>query len=267
MISMEDLTPAQKQWLHSWNMKDIDTHHFLRALTHPSYHAIDPSAQDYERYEFLGDAVIELITTELIFSSEDSLTEGEMTRGRIKLVKNNYLSQIFDLIQLSEVIRTATPYIPTMKDKANFVEALFGAFFISRGYEVCKQFWEKINKDLDIPFETSMLSEEKIHPKIRDRKKDLENLYSNLELTPKDPITTLQELCLKNKTRLPRYTLVRRRGPDHLPVYIYEVTATPVPNIINQSFSAVGMGASKQKAKYIAASKFCELIFLPYVPE
>jgi ribonuclease-3 len=262
---MNELTEKQKTWLDVWDLS-IEIHHLLIAITHPSYHAIDPNATDYERYEFLGDAVLDLLAAELLFTSVNLLSEGEMTRGRTKLVKNEHLAQIFDILHLEDIIITAKYYQPSMKDKANFVEALFGALFISNGYVACKILWGKINQDLEYPFGKSMLSVDHIHPKIRNKKEELEALYKQLDLVPKDPISILQELCLKNKKNLPKYKLIRRRGPDHRPFYEYEVTASPFQTILMESLSTIGNGNSKQKAKFDAAAKFCEMIYLPYTP-
>ncbi len=266
MVLMDSLTQDQLNWLKQWDL-EIEIHHFLVAITHPSYHAIDPSATDYERYEFLGDSVLDLLAAELLFSSKDSLSEGEMTRGRTKLVKNEHLAETYDFLHLQDIIITATHYAPTMKDKANFVEALFGALFLSKGYATCKTLWGKINQHIDFPLGRTTISEDHLHPKIRDRKNDLETLYGDLELIPKDPITTLQELCLKNKKPLPKYKLIQRRGPDHHPHFAYQVTVTPFQKILNEDIVAIGRGNSKQKAKFAAAAKLCEMIYLPYISE
>ncbi len=65
---MDELTPFHKNWLQSWNL-EIEVNHFFIAITHPSYHAIDPTATDYERYEFLGDACLDLLAAEQLFNS------------------------------------------------------------------------------------------------------------------------------------------------------------------------------------------------------
>ncbi len=266
MILMDSFTQDQLIWLNNWEL-EIELSHFLVAITHPSYHAIDPTAIDYERYEFLGDAVLDLLSAELLFMSKDALSEGEMTRGRTKLVKNEHLAEIYNFLHLQEIIITAVHYVPTMKDKANFVEALFGALFTSKGYSPCKVLWGKINQHLDFSLGKSTVSEDHLHPKIRDRKNEFESLYSELDLIPKDPITTLQELCLKNKKSLPKYKLIKRRGPDHHPHFAYQVTVSPFQNILNENIIAIGKGTSKQKAKFAAAAKLCEMIYLPYIPE
>lgn len=266
MKVMDSLTQDQLNWLNQWDL-EIEIHHFLVAITHPSYHAIDPNATDYERYEFLGDSVLDLLAAELLFKSKGALSEGEMTRGRTKLVKNEHLAESYDFLHLQDIIITATHYTPTMKDKANFVEALFGALFLSKGYATCKTLWGKINQHIDFPLGKTTISEDHLHPKIRDRKNDIETLYGDLELIPKDPITTLQELCLKNKKPLPKYKLIRRRGPDHQPQFAYQVTVTPFQKILNEDIVAIGRGNSKQKAKFAAAAKLCEMIYLPYISQ
>jgi ribonuclease III len=262
---MESFTREQLDWLKHWDL-EIEPAYFLIAITHPSYHTIDPAATDYERYEFLGDSVIDLLAAEMLFSSYDTLSEGEMTRGRTKLVKNKHLAEIYDFLHLEDIIMTAMHYTPSMKDKANFVEALFGALFLSKGYDPCKILWNKINVHLDFSLGKTTLSEDHLHPKIRERKRELEAFYKDLSLIPKDPITTLQELCLKNKKPLPKYKLIQRRGPDHKPFYTYEVIVSPIKHILDEQIIAIGRGTSKQKAKFDAAAKCCEMLYLPYTP-
>jgi ribonuclease-3 len=262
---MESFTREQLQWLRQWNL-EIELPHFLISLTHPSYHTIDPNATDYERYEFLGDSVIDLLAAELLFTSNDALSEGEMTRGRTKLVKNKHLAEIYDFLHLEDIIMTAKHYIPSMKDKANFVEALFGAIFLSKGYNACKDFWYKINMHLNLPLRKIPVSEDHLHPKLRGRNLELNRLYEELCLIPKDPITTLQELCLKNNKSLPKYKLIQRRGPDHRPQFAYQVIIPPIKNLLDEEIIAIGKGTSKQKAKFAAAAKLCEMIYLPYIP-
>ena len=173
------------------------------------------------------------------------------------------LARFFDILQLETVIITALHYQPTIKDKANFVEALFGGLFISKGYSACKTLWLKMNQNLDLPRPTT-LHEEGVPPKIRERKDEILRLYRDLEIISKDPISTLQELCLKNKRNLPKYKILQRRGPDHRPNYKYQVTVIPFPSILNEEIHAEGSGSSKQKAKFAAAAKLCDMIYLSY---
>ncbi|MBN2154607.1 MAG: ribonuclease III family protein [Candidatus Lokiarchaeota archaeon] len=262
---MDEISSAQKQWIDEWEI-EIDPPHFLIAATHPSYHAIDPTATDYERFEFVGDACLDLLVAEFLYNSDMAMTEGEMTRRRTKMVKNDQLAQLFDILQLQQVIITAPNYHPSIKDKANFVEALFGGIFLANGYESCKKLWNKLKYRMGNKQNVPSLSEDEIHPKIRNEKEHLKKLYRQLGLIPKDPITILQELSLKNKNPLPKYKLLQRRGPDHHPLFAYQVSISPFQNIVKEEISAIGTGSSKQKAKFDAAAKLCEKIYLPFIP-
>lgn len=115
-------------WLKSFKLSDIDLTIIITAFTHPSHKGLDPNAEDYERLEFLGDAVLDLVTAEeLIKASREK--EGLLTEHRKQIVNNEYLAQIFDRLKIKSFIRTAVNYTPSIKDKANFLEAFLEPFF------------------------------------------------------------------------------------------------------------------------------------------
>ncbi len=105
---------------------------------------------DNERLEFLGDAVLETIVSDIIYNHFAQMPEGLMTTVRSKLVKRDTLNNIGINIGLGQ-------FIKGKKDRAcrniygNAVEALVGAVFLDRGYETCKEFvCKKLYADIDL---------------------------------------------------------------------------------------------------------------------
>ena len=93
------------KWLKKWGIH-LPYDVFDEAMTHPVYKNIEPDAKDYERFEFLGDAVLDLLTADYLFNLEKKYTEGIMTQKRSRMVNNEYLSEIFDKLGLKKFIRT-----------------------------------------------------------------------------------------------------------------------------------------------------------------
>jgi len=150
MIEMSDIEKQKYlNWLQTLNIADVDIQKIITAFTHPSYKGMVPNIEDYERFEFLGDAVLELISAEeLVINFQ--LSEGAMTEKRKQMVNNDYLSQVFDRLKIQPLIRTAMNYTPSVKDKANFVEALFGAVYLDKKYDACKVLWDTIQTKMGI---------------------------------------------------------------------------------------------------------------------
>jgi len=77
----------------------------VEALTHSSFTAENPGAESYERLEFLGDAVLELVTTELIFTAMEGEPEGPMTKVRASMVDEVTLAEVAHSWKLDEAVR------------------------------------------------------------------------------------------------------------------------------------------------------------------
>ncbi|MEN3041034.1 MAG: ribonuclease III [Bacteroidia bacterium] len=95
----------------------------------------------YERLEFLGDAILQLIVTDYIFRHYPHFDEGEMTELRAKVVNTEFLVEIAQRLSLSKLIRTEASALPKRQDYlADMVEALIGAVYMDLGYEAARQF-------------------------------------------------------------------------------------------------------------------------------
>ena len=115
------------------------------ALTHRSYLNENPSCGKFhnERLEFLGDAVLELAVTEILFLKYPKMPEGELTSIRAALVNYQMLAEVAKTIGLGEVVLLSKG---EAKDTgrarevilANALEALLGALYLDSGYEITK---------------------------------------------------------------------------------------------------------------------------------
>ncbi len=97
--------------------------------------------QSYERLEFLGDAVLQLVVTDYIFRHYPHFDEGEMTELRAKVVNTEHLVEIAQRLMLLQFIPTPPQALPKRPDYlADIVEALIGAIYMDRGYSSAKRF-------------------------------------------------------------------------------------------------------------------------------
>ena len=247
--------------LQTLNIPDLDLEKLITAFTHPSYKGMVPYAEDYERFEFLGDAVINLISAEDLVKNQQ-LSEGAMTEKRMQLVNNEYLSQIFDLLQFYPLIRTALQYTPSNKDKANFVEALFGAIFLDKDYKECKKVWEyiqiKMESNIKITSSKTISVEEQLNIE------KLKQLYKEYGLITKNAKSMLQELCQKQNLPIPEYELIGRTGLDHDPTFEVRISAQVFNREPIMVYTAIGVAKSKKSAEIKAAENLCNKIYLEY---
>lgn len=197
------------------------------ALTHRSFLNENPAWPTFhnERLEFLGDAVLELSVTELLFHKLPDYDEGRLTSIRAALVNHQMLAQIAAKIGLDKYIylsRGEAKGTPKAKEVilGNAVEALIGAIYLDQGYETAKHFVARF----------ILVNLERI---IR------EKLY-------RDPKNFLQELIQEKKKITPSYEVLEESGPDHQRIFTVGV-------YFDKTLIAKGKGTSKQEAEREAA--------------
>ncbi len=182
-----------KLWMKEHQIETIDLNLIKDALTHSSYKGMGYNVRDNERLEFLGDAVLDLVLADRLIKNP-KLSEGQMTEIRKANVNNEYLSIIYNILKIEDIIRTANDFNVSDKVKAGFVEALFGVVFLNKGYERCNELWNEI------------IAKTHIDDIIINRK------YSN-------PKGTLIELFQKHNLEPPVFKTVKIGGHDHSPVF------------------------------------------------
>lgn len=203
------------------------------ALTHPSFAAESPGGEDYERLEFLGDAVLQLAVTHHLYETRPDMSEGQMAKVRAAVVSRPALAGIARDLGIPDAVLLGRGEETTggrEKDSilADVVEALLGALFLEAGYEeteaVILDRWE------------ALVDERAATPGQRDYK------------------TRLQELLAQRRV-LPEYR-VEVTGPDHARVYeaVVEVEGRELGR---------GMGTSKKRAEQEAARLALETLAHP----
>ena len=196
----------------------------LQALTHSSYanERVIRSTGDYERLEFLGDAVLELCTSEFLYEGYPDKREGWLTRRRASLVNEKALAYCARKLSLQEYIRFGKGEISISGRKrdsivADVSEAIIGAIYLDGGFDAARDFVRR--------FALSDIEERDL---IIDAK------------------TTLQELVQGRFQKDISYRFVSEEGPEHDKTFTMEV-------LLDDEVMGTGSGHSKKDAEQEAA--------------
>ena len=198
---------------------------YEQALTHPSYNGdANTKHQDYEKLEFMGDAVLGYVTADLVYKNRPELSEGNLTKLRSVLVSTKPLAAYARKINLHEYIRighSITMEQVKQSDKIleNVLEALIGA----------------INLDAGLKYAYRLINSLLI--------KDIQN-YDVDDLT--DYKSKLQEEIQAEHRDAVQYVTVETSGPAHDRTFKVQV-------LYNGIVLGVGEGKSKKKAEEMAA--------------
>ncbi len=197
------------------------------ALTHSSYLNEHPNedVKDYERLEFLGDAVLDFITGEMLFVRFPELSEGELTRLRSALVRMEALAELARALDLGTFIRMGKGEARNggrarISTLCRVFEALVGAIYLDQGLDRVREFV--------IPRLTAMQHQV---------------LQAALA---KDARSRLQEWSQAEFSLTPTYHVLSVDGPDHERQYMVEVR-------VNEKHVANGTGKSILHASQEAA--------------
>lgn len=197
------------------------------ALTHRSYVNEHPRwpVPNNERLEYLGDAVLELVVTEYLYAKYPDFQEGKMTSLRAALVNHIILSKIAKDISLQKFImlsRGEAKDTGRARDVilANAIEAVLGAVYLDRGYEISK----KLINDIVLT-------------------KLPEVMEKGLE---RDSKSVLQEIVQEKMKLTPSYRVLEETGPDHNKEFLVAV-------LFGDELIEKGRGNSKQEGEYRAA--------------
>lgn len=210
--------------------KNIDL--LITAFTHRSYvNEHRKTAKEHnERLEFLGDAVLELVSTEYLFGNY-SEPEGILTNWRSALVRTESISaaasrcEFEPLLRLSRGEKRGTDRARA-QILANCYEAVIGALYLDQGYEAAKVF---ITATLLTTFD--------------------EILKTGSWMDPK---SHLQELVQSKEGHTPVYKVLSEEGPDHDKIFTVGV-------YVNNELKGKGSGPSKQTGQVAAAEAALKL--------
>jgi len=200
----------------------------INALTHSSY-AYDHHTQSNERLEFLGDSILEFISSKFLFENYSNLTEGEMTKVRATAVCEDGLYQIATKLHFEKYILLGRSELssPNIKKAiiADSVEALIAAIFLDSNLENAQKF---IERNIAEPIK-----------------------IASQNVGKKDYKTVLQEKLQEHGTVSIKYTIIDEKGPDHDKSFTAQVE-------FNGKILASGTGRSKKDAEMEAARKALE---------
>ena len=197
------------------------------AVTHSSFANENRGGLAYnERLEFLGDAVLQLVTSEKLFKENPDMPEGRMYKHRAALVCEDALAGYSKEIQLGDFMllgkgEEATGGRNRPSILADAFEALIGAIFLDGGMDNAKRF---VRRFLDAA-----------HTSLKDYK------------------TLLQEIIQKNPGERLSYVVIGESGPDHDKVFNVEVH-------LNSNVIGKGTGKSKKQAEQAAAKEALALM-------
>lgn len=193
-----------------------------KALTHTSYAASQERAFSYERLEFLGDAVLELVISDYLFQKHTDLNEGTLTKFRTMLVNTLHLADRARDLSLGKWILTAKSAQATTSNSilADVMESLIAAIYMDGGLESATKF-----------IQSFVITE---NPTYID------------ELQSFNYKGQLIERCQRDNLGTPEYEVTQTTGPDHEPSYIMQV-------VVNGDVVGFGEGRSKKEASQLAA--------------
>jgi ribonuclease-3 len=193
-----------------------------RALTHRSF-----SADHNERLEFLGDSVLGLAISGLLFEKLSQLPEGDLSRVRANLVKQETLFEIAMRLDLALPLRLGEGEKRSGGQKrpsilADALEAVIGAVYLDAGFESAAALVRRLYGGVELNAQMSAMG--------------------------KDPKTELQEWLQARKMKLPSYRVVATLGEAHKQTFDIECT------VVETGHSERGIGASRRAGEQAAAA-------------
>ena len=193
-----------------------------QALTHRSF-----SADHYERLEFLGDSVLNLAVSDLLYIRLGNLPEGDLSRVRANLVKQETLHQLAVGLGLPDVMRLGEGEVRSGGQKrpsilADTLEAIIGAVYLDGGFAAAQALVQRLFKEVEI--------------------------NPGMEAIGKDAKTELQEWLQGRKMKLPLYKVVATIGAAHKQSFDVECE---IPEL---RLAERGIGGSRRSGEQAAAA-------------
>ena len=210
-------------FLEKYNIDIKNKELLLTALTHSSYANEHSNTKYYERLEFLGDAVLQLASSDYFYKKYD-LSEGDMSKVRASYVCENALFEYSNSIGLTENIRVGNGTEKTPSIVADCFESVLAVIYLEHGFSVAKKYALSI-----------------IDPYVEKGIKFITDYKSYL-----------QEMVQPERTNI-EYKVINEEGPQNDKVFTVEV-------IIDGIRYGVGSGKSKKQAEQNAAKNAIEKI-------
>ena len=219
-----ELSALQKRLGHVFNSPRL----LERALTHRSF-----SADHNERLEFLGDSVLSLAVSGLLFEKLNQLPEGDLSRVRANLVKQETLHQMALGLSLSTGLKLGDGEKRSGGHKrpsilADALEAVIGAVYLDAGFDVAAALVHRLYSGIELSAQMSAMG--------------------------KDPKTDLQEWLQGRKMKLPQYRVVATLGEAHRQTFDVECMVEELRR------SERGIGASRRAGEQAAAAAMLQYL-------
>ena len=219
MINLQDLETKLKVTFNNQNL-------LKKALVHRSYlnESVENIDESNERLEFLGDAVLQFLSSEFLYKNYASQGEGDLTNIRSKIVNTESLAAESTRLEVGNYILISRGEKETAKESssilANVFEAILGAIYLDQGIDRCRDYL-------------------------------LEQLFYKVEMVVssgslKDSKSLFQEIAQEKYLVTPQYKVIMEEGPDHSKTFVSAV-------YINETEVARGTGSSKRRAEQEAA--------------
>ncbi|WP_138516649.1 ribonuclease III [Rhodoferax bucti] len=220
----DGLTALQQRLQHQFSNISL----LSRALTHRSF-----SAEHYERLEFLGDSVLGLAISDLLYARLGSLPEGDLSRVRANLVRQETLHELALKLGLSDVLKLGEGEMRSGGPKrasilADALEAIIGAVYLDAGFAKAQALVHRLFEAVEI--------------------------NPQMQAIGKDAKTELQEWLQGRKMKLPLYTVVGTIGAAHKQSFDVECE---VPEL---RLSERGIGGSRRAGEQAAAAAMLQTI-------
>ena len=199
-----------------------NTYYLEKAITHRSIQ--NHSEGNYERLEFLGDAVIDQTVSIWLFKKYPQSDEGTLTKKRASLVNRGFLSMlgqnlgVMDVLRIEQGVNVKDPKVAT-NITADVYEAIVGAIYLDGGFREASAFIKR----------TLCLSEH-----LADENQNYKG--------------QLIEYCHSNNLSVPQFNIVNSKGPEHEKTFIVKVVIPP-----KQAW--VGIGTTKKEAEQDSAQQ------------
>lgn len=222
------MTDATARLRRALGLEFVDDGLLETALTHRSH-----GSPNNERLEFLGDAVLNLVISSVLFHKFPDSDEGTLSRLRANLVNGETLAGVARRLQLGDALRLGPGELKSGGFRrgsilAGALEAVIGAVWLDGGYDAARDFVERA-----LAPETDAVS---------------------LERAIKDPKTRLQEWLQAHQRSLPDYQVTGTHGREHARLFSVECRVDGLPAPVE------GEGGSRRKAEQDAAARALALL-------
>ena len=199
-----------------------------RALTHRSF-----TADHNERLEFLGDSVLNLAVSGLLFRALDSMAEGDMSRVRANLVKQETLHQLALELELPKLLKLGEGEMRSGGQKrpsilADALESVIGAVYMDGGFAAAQSLVQRLFNGVEI--------------------------NQSMDAIGKDAKTELQEWLQGRKMKLPMYRVVATLGAAHKQTFDVECESGEL------NLAERGIGGSRRAGEQAAAAAMLQTL-------